>query len=534
MCDEHACVVCDKKHSFLLQTPLRSMADIVEKEDRVQKKLGSSTIAIPSAIEPIALRSRSYNIADDHKIGHQMQKTAMAMSSQQQQQPSDTDLASKIETMNLPVFTIDRRKKITGWNRRIAEATGLRGDEVLDKTIDSLLNSNDPTSVHRLQKCIQTVFEAGDTESCEFILVSKNDIHLEFQVKISAEKDVTSDEIVRAVFVTHEIRAPRAPASLPSKSSVSDAFTGRSLENSPSSETLLKDEYADFPILRLDQEGRIIYWNSEMTSLTGLSSEQHLGESFLRLLPSDDHKRTVEQILEKLQTVPYGRRKIRRCEVDILGAENSRPQHCLLTIQPSRSSSNNSDTKCIVSILVTAMDDSSSSNDEYDSNIRSSMSSQEGQMTDTDMVQELRHVLDQANTPIFGVDASGSVNEWNTRMAEITNYSRSEVIRKSLVETLIPPELRSPVEAIISDALKGRCLSNFEVEILTKMGERRIFLINASVRTDSDDSIYGVVFIGHDITEACMHDRAMAAMANELTQLIDTANVPIFGIDLDG
>ena len=353
-------------------------------------------------------------------------------------------------------------------------------------------------------------------------------------MKISAEKDVTSDEIVRAVFVTHEIRAPRAPASLPSKSSVSDAFTGRSLENSPSSETLLKDEYADFPILRLDQEGRIIYWNSEMTSLTGLSSEQHLGESFLRLLPSDDHKRTVEQILEKLQTVPYGRRKIRRCEVDILGAENSRPQHCLLTIQPSRSSSNNSDTKCIVSILVTAMDDSSSSNDEHDSNARSSMSSQEGQMTDTDMVQELRHVLDQANTPIFGVDASGSVNEWNTRMAEITNYSRSEVIRKSLVETLIPPELRSPVEAIISDALKGRCLSNFEVEILTKMGERRIFLINASVRTDSDDSIYGVVFIGHDITEACMHDRAMAAMANELTQLIDTANVPIFGIDLDG
>ena len=36
------------------------------------------------------------------------------------------------------------------------------------------------------------------------------------------------------------------------------------------------------------------------------------------------------------------------------------------------------------------------------------------------------------------------------------------------------------------------------------------------------------------MTEAAKHDRAVAAMANELRQLIDTANAPIFGIDVDG
>ena len=35
------------------------------------------------------------------------------------------------------------------------------------------------------------------------------------------------------------------------------------------------------------------------------------------------------------------------------------------------------------------------------------------------------------------------------------------------------------------------------------------------------------------MTEAAQHDRAVAAMANELRQLVDTANAPIFGIDVN-
>ena len=40
--------------------------------------------------------------------------------------------------------------------------------------------------------------------------------------------------------------------------------------------------------------------------------------------------------------------------------------------------------------------------------------------------------------------------------------------------------------------------------------------------------------MAQDVTEAAQRDRAVAAMANELRQLVDTANAPIFGIDVDG
>ena len=40
--------------------------------------------------------------------------------------------------------------------------------------------------------------------------------------------------------------------------------------------------------------------------------------------------------------------------------------------------------------------------------------------------------------------------------------------------------------------------------------------------------------MAQDVTETAKHDREVAAMANELRQLVDTANAPIFGIDVDG
>jgi len=40
--------------------------------------------------------------------------------------------------------------------------------------------------------------------------------------------------------------------------------------------------------------------------------------------------------------------------------------------------------------------------------------------------------------------------------------------------------------------------------------------------------------VAQDVTETKSNDRAVAAMASELRQLVDTANAPIFGIDVKG
>ena len=87
---------------------------------------------------------------------------------------------------------------------------------------------------------------------------------------------------------------------------------------------------------------------------------------------------------------------------------------------------------------------------------------------------------------------------------------------------------------MLDNALKGRGTSNYELEIRTKSNEIRYLLVNATTRRDAENNIVGVVGVAQDVTEAAQHDRAVAAMARELRQLVDTANAPIFGIDVNG
>mmetsp|Transcript_22473 Transcript_22473/g.50161 ORF Transcript_22473/g.50161 Transcript_22473/m.50161 type:complete len:781 (-) Transcript_22473:2059-4401(-) len=148
---------------------------------------------------------------------------------------------------------------------------------------------------------------------------------------------------------------------------------------------------------------------------------------------------------------------------------------------------------------------------------------------------ELRKLIDTANAPIFGIDANGYVNEWNDKTAEITGYGKEDAFGCLLVDTFIFPDIRNSVRAIFEKALNdGKGTSNYELEFRTKSNEIRHLLVNITPQCDMNNKVVGVVIIAQDVTEAVKRDRAVASMALELRQLIDTANAPIFGIDVVG
>lgn len=126
------------------------------------------------------------------------------------------------------------------------------------------------------------------------------------------------------------------------------------------------------------------------------------------------------------------------------------------------------------------------------------------------------------------------VNEWNDKTAEITGYTKEEAFDSPLVQTFIVPSMQESVQEVLDSAIQGRGTSNYELEFRTKSNEIRHLLVNATTRRDAENNVVGVVGVAQDITEAVQRDRAVAGMALELRQLIDTANAPIFGIDIDG
>jgi PAS domain S-box-containing protein len=84
--------------------------------------------------------------------------------------------------------------------------------------------------------------------------------------------------------------------------------------------------------------------------------------------------------------------------------------------------------------------------------------------------------------------------------------------------------LRESVQNILDKALKGNETSNYQLEFRTRSNEVRYLLVNATTRRDAEYNIVGVVGVAQDVTETAKHDRAVAAMARELRQLVDTVN----------
>jgi len=97
----------------------------------------------------------------------------------------------------------------------------------------------------------------------------------------------------------------------------------------------------------------------------------------------------------------------------------------------------------------------------------------------------------------------------------------------TLVKEFIRPEHQKKVQTILDQALHGAETANFDFPLMTKGGARLEILLNATTRRDEHGNVIGVVGIGQDITERIAQER-------EFSKLIDSANAPIFGVDVDG
>ena len=106
-------------------------------------------------------------------------------------------------------------------------------------------------------------------------------------------------------------------------------------------------------------------------------------------------------------------------------------------------------------------------------------------------------------------------------------YTSKDVMGRDLVREFITPEYQEAVQRVLDEALKGNETANFEFPLMTKAHVRVEVLLNASTRRNEQGEAIGVVGIGQDVTGRIAQER-------EYSNLIDTANAPIFGVDVDG
>lgn len=133
---------------------------------------------------------------------------------------------------------------------------------------------------------------------------------------------------------------------------------------------------------------------------------------------------------------------------------------------------------------------------------------------------DVERLIETANAPIFAVDETGRISEWNARVSQLTGYPKEEALGRTFVETMIDELHRDRLDGIFSAALSGDDISDYVASIRTKDGRPVRLLLNATGRRDDDKQVIGVICVGQDITERIRAEEERNTLLQERASLI--------------
>ncbi|CAE8626789.1 unnamed protein product [Polarella glacialis] len=162
--------------------------------------------------------------------------------------------------------------------------------------------------------------------------------------------------------------------------------------------------------------------------------------------------------------------------------------------------------------------------------------------TATTVAADLRRMIRQANAPIFCLNRSLEVVTWNLKMTELTSVTSEVAMGRRFHELLAQsPESRwhKMAHEVLENVMSDNQGDTLEIHFsradgcMEREGSEAIMVLSATPQKSRSGEVCGVLCIGQDVTEQTRRTREAESLAARLATLIDTANAPIFAVDLD-
>jgi PAS domain S-box-containing protein len=146
--------------------------------------------------------------------------------------------------------------------------------------------------------------------------------------------------------------------------------------------------------------------------------------------------------------------------------------------------------------------------------------------------ERLRQIIDSALDAVVSIDEQGRITDWNPQAERTFGWSRSEVLDKSLSETIIPPEFRRAHEQGLQHFLKtgvGPVLNRrIELPALDKAG--RALAVELTISPIRLKDGYQFSAFVRDISER----KRMEEARFRLAAIVESADDAILSKDLNG
>ncbi|CAM9219308.1 unnamed protein product [Heterosigma akashiwo] len=375
-----------------------------------------------------------------------------------------------IDTANAPIFGIDIHGIVNVWNHKACDVTYYPKEDVIGHKLVEEFITDDYKV--SVQEVLTQALEGREMANFEFPIITKRGKRVDILLNATSRRD-ESGNIVGVIGIGQDITARIA--------------------QEREYEKLI--DTANAPIFGIDRHGIVNVWNKTASNITGFSGEEVMGRKLVEDFIQNDFQDSVQNVLNNA----LDGLEMANFEFPIMTKANKRVDILL------NATSRRDETGAIVGVIGIGQD------------ITARIAQE----------REYEKLIDTANAPIFGIDKEGIVNVWNQKASLITGFYQTDVIGKKLVEAFITTEYQQSVQNVLDNALEGLEMANFEFPIMTTSGNSVDILLNATSRRDETGTIIGVIGIGQDIT-------ARIAQEREYIRLIETANAPIFGIDVNG
>lgn len=152
----------------------------------------------------------------------------------------------------------------------------------------------------------------------------------------------------------------------------------------------------------------------------------------------------------------------------------------------------------------------------------------------TEEIEKLSLVASKTNNPVMITDSAGRLEWVNQAFTNLTEYTLEEVIGVKPGLLLQGTETDRTVVKRINEKLNAQQEITEELLNYSKSGRRFWIRLSISPVFDSYKTLTHFIAVVSDITEQKEFEVKITSIARELTNIIENANVPIFGIDRNG
>jgi PAS domain S-box-containing protein len=125
-----------------------------------------------------------------------------------------------------------------------------------------------------------------------------------------------------------------------------------------------------------------------------------------------------------------------------------------------------------------------------------------------EVAQRLAAIVESSDDSIISKDLNGIVKSWNPGAERVFGYTAQEMLGQS-IRKIIPPELLSEEDRIMSAVARGERTEHFETMRIRKNGEQIEVSLTLSPVVDESEKITGVASISRDVSQQKRVEKAL-------------------------